>query len=128
MFDVLVTVLVASLSLPYHVHDHGWPSPLTILVQVALTVPLVVRRIWPSAVFAWLFAVSAVAGLWNVDLVVSFALLVALYTVAAQQHPPAAQRTGGGGRAGRRARAAARPERTRRPGRPRTRRRPAGQL
>jgi signal transduction histidine kinase len=85
MFDVLVTVLVASLSLPYHVHDHGWPSPLTILVQVALTVPLVVRRIWPGAVFAWLFAVSAVAGLWNVDLVVSFALLVALYTVAAQQ-------------------------------------------
>jgi signal transduction histidine kinase len=85
MFDVLATVFVASLSLPYHVHDHGWPSPLTIFVQVALTVPLVVRRVWPSAVFAWLFAVSAVAGLWNVDLVVSFALLVALYTVAAQQ-------------------------------------------
>jgi signal transduction histidine kinase len=85
MFDVAVAVLVASLSLPYHVHDHGWPSPLTILVQVALTVPLVVRRIWPSAVFVWLFAVSAAAGLWNVELVVSFALLVALYTVAAQE-------------------------------------------
>ncbi|HEX9528200.1 MAG TPA: histidine kinase [Streptosporangiaceae bacterium] len=85
MFDVLVTVLVASLSLPYHVHEHVWPSPLTILVQVALTVPLVVRRIWPSAVFGWLFAVSAVAGLWNVRLVVSFALVVALYTVAAYQ-------------------------------------------
>jgi len=85
MFDVLVTVLVALLSLPYHVQEHVWPSPLTILVQVALTVPLVVRRIWPSAVFGWLFAVSAVAGLWNVRLVVSFALVVALYTVAAYQ-------------------------------------------
>jgi signal transduction histidine kinase len=85
MFDVLVTVLVLALSLPYHVHEHVWPSALTILVQVALTVPLVVRRIWPGAVFCWLFAVSAVAGLWDVRLVVSFALLVALYTVAAQQ-------------------------------------------
>jgi signal transduction histidine kinase len=82
MFDVLVAVLVASLSLPYHVHDHIGLTPLTILVQVALTVPLVVRRIWPSAVFGWLFVVSAVAGLRNVGLVVSFALLVALRTVA----------------------------------------------
>ena len=58
-------------------------------MQVALTVPLVVRRIWPSAVFGWLFVVSAVAGLWNVGLVVSFALLVALYTVAAHASPGA---------------------------------------
>ena len=85
MFDVLVTLLVGLLSLPYHVQEHVWPSPLTILVQVALTLPLVVRRIWPSAVFGWLFGVSAVAGLWNVSLVVSFALLVALYTVAAYE-------------------------------------------
>ena len=47
--------------------------------------PLVVRRIWPSAVFGWLFLVSAAAGLWNVRLAVSFALLVALYTVATLQ-------------------------------------------
>jgi signal transduction histidine kinase len=85
MFDVLVTVLVAALSLPYHVQEHAGPSALTILVQVVLAVPLVVRRIWPGAVFGWLFAVSAVAGLRDVRLVVSFALLVALYTVAAQQ-------------------------------------------
>ena len=52
MFDALVAVLVASLSLPYHLQEHVWPTPLTILVQVALTVPLVVRRIWPSAVLS----------------------------------------------------------------------------
>ncbi len=85
MFDVLVTVLVGLFSLPYLAQGNVTPSPLAILVVVALTVPLVLRRIWPSAVFAWLFGVSAVAGLWNVRLVVSFALVVALYTVAAQE-------------------------------------------
>jgi signal transduction histidine kinase len=85
MFDVLVTVLVAAFSLPFFVQDHVAPSPLAVVVQVALTLPLVVRRIWPNAVFGWLFGVSAVAGLWNVRLVVSFALVVALYTIAAHE-------------------------------------------
>ena len=85
MFDVLVAVLVGLVSLPYHIHDHVGPSPLAVLVLTALTVPLVVRRIWPNAVFSWLFLVSAAAGLWNVRLVVSFALVVALYTVAMLQ-------------------------------------------
>jgi signal transduction histidine kinase len=85
MFDVLVTVLVALSSLPYLIQEHVTPTPLAVLVQVALTLPLVVRRIWPSAVFAWIFGASAVEGLWNARLVVSFALVVALYTVAAYQ-------------------------------------------
>jgi signal transduction histidine kinase len=83
-FDVLVAVLVAAVSLPYHAQLHAGPSALAVVVQVALTVPLVVRRVWPVAVFGWLFAVSAAAGLWDVNLVVSFALVVALYTIAAQ--------------------------------------------
>jgi signal transduction histidine kinase len=85
MFDVLVTVLVGLASAPYHTQHHGAPGPLVVLVQAALTVPLLVRRIWPTAVFGWLFVVSAAAGLWNVGLVVNFALLVALYTVAAMR-------------------------------------------
>jgi signal transduction histidine kinase len=85
MFDVLVTVLVGLASASYHTQDHGAPWPLVVLVQAALTLPLLVRRIWPAAVFGWLFVVSAAAGLWNVGLVVSFALLVALYTVAAMR-------------------------------------------
>ena len=84
-FDVLVTVLVALFSFPYLHQENVTPSPLAILVVVALTVPLIVRRIWPSAVFGWLFGVSAAVGLWNVRLVVSFALVVALYTIAAYQ-------------------------------------------
>jgi signal transduction histidine kinase len=85
MFDVLVTVFVGFSSLSYHIHGHAGPSPLAVLVLAALTVPLVVRRIWPGAVFGWDFLVSAAAGLWDVGLVLSFALLVALYTVAALQ-------------------------------------------
>jgi signal transduction histidine kinase len=85
MFDVLVTLLVALFSFPYLHQESVTPTPLAVLVVVALTVPLVVRRIWPIAVFGWLFAVSAVAGLFDVRLVVSFALVVALYTIAAQQ-------------------------------------------
>jgi signal transduction histidine kinase len=85
MFDVLVTVLVALFSLPYLFQEHVTPTPLAVVVQVALTLPLVVRRVWPSAVFGWLFGVSAVAGLWDVRLVVNFALVVALYTIAAYE-------------------------------------------
>jgi signal transduction histidine kinase len=85
MSDVLLAVLVAAFSLPWLVQEHLTPTLLTVAVQVALTLPLVVRRIWPVAVFGFLFAVSAAAGLWNVRLVVSFALVVALYTIAAYQ-------------------------------------------
>jgi len=87
MFDVLVAVLVAAFSLPYLAQDRvtSISTPLAIAVQVAVTAPLVVRRVWPSAVFGWLFAVSAAAGLRDVRLAVSFALVVALYTIAAYE-------------------------------------------
>jgi signal transduction histidine kinase len=85
MFDVLVTLLAALLSLPDLAQEHVTLTLPAVLVQVALTLPLVVRRVWPSAVFGFIFGVSAVAGLLNVHLVVSFALVVALYTVAAYE-------------------------------------------
>jgi len=85
MFDVLVTLLAALFSLPDLAQEHVRPTPSAVLVQVALTLPLVMRRVWPSAVFAVIFGVSAVAGLLNVHLVVSFSLVVALYTVTAYE-------------------------------------------
>jgi signal transduction histidine kinase len=85
MFDVLVAALVGLSSVPYQLQDHAVPWPAVVLVQAALTLPLVLRRVWPAAVFGWLFAVSAAAGLWQVRLVVSFALVVALYTVASMR-------------------------------------------
>jgi signal transduction histidine kinase len=84
MFDVLVTALVALSSLPF-IQEHVTPVPAVAGVQAALTAPLVARRIWPGAVFAWIFGVSAVAGLWDARLVLSFALVAALYAVAAYQ-------------------------------------------
>jgi signal transduction histidine kinase len=44
-----------------------------------------VRRVWPGAVFGWLFVVSAAAGLRDVRLVISVALVVALYTIASDE-------------------------------------------
>lgn len=85
MFDMLMAALVALCSLPYFVPDHVAPVLPVVLVQAGLTLPLVVRRIWPGAVFATIFAISAVAGLWDPHLVVSFALVAALYAVAAYQ-------------------------------------------
>ena len=83
MFDVLVAGLVVLFSLPFLVHPDVGPPLAVALVLAALTIPLVVRRIWPAAVFGWLMLVSAAFGLWHVRLIVSFALVVALYTVAA---------------------------------------------
>lgn len=85
MFDAGVAALVALSSLPYLSQAPAGAPALRVLVAVLLTVPLVVRRLWPVAVFGWLLGVSALAGLWNVHLVVSFALVVSLYTVAARE-------------------------------------------
>jgi signal transduction histidine kinase len=87
MFDALITALVGLCSLPYLLDAHVTPLPAAIGVQAALTVPLVLRRVAPSAVFAGIFVGSAVAGLWNPQLVIGFALIAALYAVAAHQSP-----------------------------------------
>jgi signal transduction histidine kinase len=62
-------------------------SPLPVwsaaLIVIALTAPLVVRRVWPVPVFAWCLLVAACTGWWAMQIVWSPALVVALYTVAA---------------------------------------------
>ena len=63
MSDVLVTVLAALLSLPDLAQEHVTLTLPAVLVQVALTLPLVMRRVWPSAVFAGVaFAVMLVTS------------------------------------------------------------------
>src|ERR1017187_558434 len=84
MFDVLVAVPVALFSLPHLVHGQVGTAALAVLVVAALTVPLGVRRIWPSDRFRWLFVVSAAAGLWHVRLAQRMAVVDSLYAVAAQ--------------------------------------------
>jgi len=57
----------------------------TALIQAALIAPLVVRRIWPTAVFLAVCAIAFGQWLLNVPLLGDAALLVALYTVAAHE-------------------------------------------
>lgn len=82
---MLVALGAAATALPYLFHDNPHPPRAAIPVLVILVAPLVLRRIFPIPVLAWLLAASAVSGSWNHHVLPGFALLVALYTVASMQ-------------------------------------------
>ncbi len=82
-FDVLVALAVVTLSIPVWVQARAWPVPVAVLVGLFVTAPTVLRRVWPVPVFAWMFVLNGLGGLWDTHLVSGFSLLVALYTVAA---------------------------------------------
>jgi signal transduction histidine kinase len=87
VFDVLVTVLAAALSLPSLYHDgaHHWPGAAAFVVLALMVAPLVVRRIWPIPVFGWILVAQIAAISWDSHLTAGPALLIALYTVARRQ-------------------------------------------
>ena len=87
VFDVLVTVLAAALSLPnlYQAGARHWPEAAAFVVLALMVAPLVVRRIWPIPVFCWILVTQIAAVSWNRHLVAGPALLIALYTVARLQ-------------------------------------------
>jgi len=69
-------------------HDSA-PRPAAVAIVMALSaVPLLARRKWPVPVFAIVMAASIAIGLWNDFRNANWvALLIALYTVAAQRPP-----------------------------------------
>jgi signal transduction histidine kinase len=81
-FDVLTAVVAAAAALPYLFHENAEPPAAAFPVLVVVVAPLVLRRIFPVPVLAWLIAASVVTGLWNHHVIAGFALMVALYTVA----------------------------------------------
>jgi signal transduction histidine kinase len=83
--DVLVVVLAFAAALPNLFHDHVHPPALAIPVLVAVIAPLAVRRLFPIPVFGWVLVGTVAAALWNDHVVAGFAVLIALYTVAATQ-------------------------------------------
>jgi signal transduction histidine kinase len=87
VFDVLVTVLAAALSLPnlYQGGAHHWPGAAAFVVLALMVAPLVVRRIWPIPVFGWILVAQIAAVSWDRHLTAGAALLIALYTVARRQ-------------------------------------------
>ena len=87
VFDVLVTVVAAALSLPnlYQAGAHHRPGAAAFVVLALMVAPLVVRRIWPIPVFGWILVTQIAAVSWDRHLVAGAALLIALYTVARLQ-------------------------------------------
>jgi signal transduction histidine kinase len=83
--DVLVAIVGGVAALPSLFHDDPHPPAAAIPVLALLVAPLVVRRMYPVPVLAWLLAASVVSGSWNHHVIPGFALLIALYTVASMQ-------------------------------------------
>jgi signal transduction histidine kinase len=83
VFDALVTVATAALTVATPVHEPHHPGSAAFIVLAVIVAPLVVRRVWPIQVFGWILATGIPAALWNKHLIAWPALLIALYTVAA---------------------------------------------
>ena len=82
--DALLAVILLALSTVWLVGS-VFNSPHAIAVQTALIVPLIARRLYPSAVFLAISAIAFGQYLLGFPLMGDVALLIALYTVAAHQ-------------------------------------------
>ncbi|MET3807678.1 signal transduction histidine kinase [Nakamurella sp. UYEF19] len=82
-FDASVTLLVAITSLPWWFEADASPLWLAVTAMVLTTAPLVLRRVWPTAVLIWLFVLTTATGWWDHNLSTGVAVMVALYSVAA---------------------------------------------
>ena len=93
VLDALLALLAGALWVPVlynynkeHTATHSPPGMGMFAVLALIVAPLVVRRIWPIAVFGVVVAATigtAYSGLWDRRLNDGLALLIALYTVAA---------------------------------------------
>jgi signal transduction histidine kinase len=81
--DVVVVLVAFASTLPNLFHDHVVRPPWAIPVLIVIVIPLVVRRRFPISVFIWTAVGSVVTALFNDHVVAGFAVLIALYTVAA---------------------------------------------
>lgn len=85
-FDVFVAVFAAGSALPYLVRNtHKAPHASQLLVLGLIAAPLIVRRIWPVQVFAWLLVAGGAAVLWDEHVVAGGALIFGLFTVATRE-------------------------------------------
>jgi signal transduction histidine kinase len=82
---VSVTLAVGALSLPPLFRDGRVPSTAALVLLVVLTVPVLLRRRYPVAVFGVTLAASVVGTVAVDQELAGLAVLVALYTVAAQR-------------------------------------------
>jgi signal transduction histidine kinase len=84
--DVVVVGLAIAGALPDMFRDNSHPPAMAIPAVALVAAPLIVRRLYPLPVFAWVLVTTALlAELWNGHVVAGFAVLIALYTVAAER-------------------------------------------
>src|SRR4051794_10800331 len=81
--DALALVIVLPAAFERPESSAPWHNP--VLWGVLLTVPLIVRRRYPMVVFGCVAVVAAAQWLLSHAMIVDLALLVALYTVAANR-------------------------------------------
>jgi len=86
LIDWFPPVALIALSIPEFVHSGQSLTP-SLVLTFFLTAPLLLRRRYPVAVFAVIFAVSAVQLWTGQRLEADIALLVAFYTVASLRSP-----------------------------------------
>ena len=86
LIDWFPPVALIALSIPEFVHSRQSLTP-SLVLTFFLTAPLLLRRRYPVAVFAVIFAVSAVQLWTGQRLEADIALLVAFYTVASLRSP-----------------------------------------
>ena len=84
-FDVLTAVGVALITLA------ALNRPTSTTLSLVLIAPLVFRRAAPVAVFALVVTLSVVISIWDLGASIGLSLVVALYTVAAQESQRRAQ-------------------------------------
>ena len=82
VLDALIAVLAVASTLPELFHDNAHPPALAIPALVVVTAPLVVRRLYPRAVFVWVVTTATATALWSNSVLAGPAVLIALYTVA----------------------------------------------
>ena len=82
-FDAAVTLFAFGFTSLYAFGSAGSVrAPLVAVIVAAMSLPLIVRRVWPLPVFGLILLIAAATGLWLNQAAWSQSLVIALYTVA----------------------------------------------
>ncbi|MDQ0279971.1 MULTISPECIES: sensor histidine kinase [Nocardiaceae] len=85
IFDGTATMVAFAVASPYVFYDDRHNVAPAMIALVAVHAPLLLRRVYPVPVFAWVFVAASAAVLWNDHVIGGLGVLVALYTVVATQ-------------------------------------------
>jgi signal transduction histidine kinase len=85
VFDASVFLVALISAMPSLFHEDSSPPAMAFPAVFLVLLPLIVRRIYPVPVFAWMLVTAIAASVWLDAVVGGFGLLIAMYTVAAMR-------------------------------------------